>query len=456
MTLFFDIVLKLLAFLLAIFVLVLIHEFAHCFVARKLGVRVKRFSIGFGKPFYKWHGKDKTEYVIAPILLGGYVKMLESTEERHPREQDIKYMFDKKPLLIRVCIVLAGPFSNFIFAVLAFWVVLVLGMQAAKPVIGAVTEYSLAAHAGLKAGDEIFAVDKQNINSWSDMALAVIPYLGNANSAVISVRRGEQIIRYPLAINEWSSDDYKSELFADIGIIPYHPIVPPIIGKIAKYSPASKANLQVGDKIVMMGKQKINNWDEVLDYLKTHPSQNCAIKLKRGSAILQITVVTSWRINAQFKKIGYLGVGPQKDLWPKDMLHNEQYDLIPALPHAIQDSFKFLNFNCIVLGKIITGKMSLHVLGGPFMILQSSAAALEQGLVIYFKFLAILSVMLAFTNLLPIPGLDGGHLFFYLFEAIKRKPISIKWQMLFYRLGLIALVLLFVQAMMNDLMRLFS
>ncbi|MFA6409264.1 MAG: RIP metalloprotease RseP [Gammaproteobacteria bacterium] len=450
-------ILKIIAILLAISLLILIHEFCHFIVARRCGVKILRFSIGFGKSLYTWKDRLGTEYRIAPILFGGYVKMLDSHEQKL-HNKDKKFAFDQQSLSKRTAIVLAGPIGNFLCCLITFWLVFVIGFITPKPIIANILQGSPAAIAGLLPGDEIYSIDKQHVNTWGDALFGMMAYFGENKKITISVRRGQEIITKPdsLDISSWQNSYFQNDLFKEIGIITYHPLSPAIVDVVAKNTPAARAKLQRGDLILTIGKDKIRNWDDCLESIKKHPKENVQITLQRGERILHIPVAMGWKYGPGWGKVGYLGVKIKPVSWPPDMVRKEKYGPLLAIFQSWQESAKLTAFNYLMFKKLFTGRISLRALSGPIMIYQSAASAFDQGGIAYLNFIAILSLILAFTNLLPIPTLDGGYLIFFAIEAVRKKPVSLQWQTLIYRLGLIALLVLMVQATVNDLSRLFS
>lgn len=449
-----SIFISIIAFLFAVSILALIHEYGHFLVARFFKIKVLKFSIGFGKPLFSWVGKNKTKYLISAIPLGGYVKMLD-TREGEVAPSELTLAFDKKPILQRILVVLAGPLTNVIFTIFAFLIIFMIGIKSPKPIIGKILPQTIASQVGMKAGDEIIAINHQKVVNWQDVMLAVFSHIGEKNTLALDTKSSNsQILNYDLDLKNWRLNMLVLDPLRDLGIEPYHPNPPAIIDDIGKGTPAAKAGLIAKDKVISVDKVKVTSWDELVDYIKDHPQQKMNFVVKRQTQFLNIPVVADWRYDKGWKKIGFLGIKPVPIDWPQDYFIEQKYSLPFALIPAMQNTFTFLKFNCVVIGKLITGKISLLVLGGPISIFQSAASALNQGIIIYFSFLALLSLMLAFVNLLPIPGLDGGHVFFLILEGITKKPLSNATQILIIRLGLIFLALIMVQSTINDLMRL--
>jgi len=449
------IVIKILAFLFAIFILVLVHEFGHFWVARRCGIKILKFSIGFGKALFTWYGKDGTQYILAAVPLGGYVKMLD-TRETEVSAHERKFAFDYRPIWQRFLVVLTGPVVNLLFAFLVFWLLFVIGVTTPKPVIGKITPNSIASQAGLSRDMEIVAVDGKNVTDWQKVVLAVFSKIGDRGNLIVKTAAGSAASHnHFLDIDNWKLDSFQPDPLLALGITPYHPIAPAVIGKVMPKSPAAIFGLLPNDRVISVNNQRVTDWEELIEQIKKYPQQQIALLISRDGKFLPLTMTTDWKFDAGWKKIGYLGVGSLPIKWSKENLLEQRYLPLQAIVPALSQTWLLIDFNGTALVKLVTGKISFHVLGGPITIFQSAAAALNAGIVVYFGFLAILSIMLAFVNLLPIPGLDGGHILFLGIEALLRRPISVRTQVLVFRLGLILLILIMVQATINDLMRIF-
>jgi regulator of sigma E protease len=483
-----EITYKILAFLAAIFVLVLVHEYGHFIVARWCKVKILRFSIGFGKALYTWksrrhrRGHDDTEFVLAMIPLGGYIKMLDSREMKvEPAERHLA--FDYKPAWQRALIILAGPCANIIFGAVVLWALLTIGITAARPMIGEVKVPSIAYAAGLRAGDEIVAVAGKPVNNWQKIVFPLFTYIGDDKTVPIGVVSAAmsrataprthlaqtQTTKY-LNLSGWRLDEWQPDPLRDLGVVPYQPSASTVIGKILPDGPAAQSELRVNDKVISINGVRPADWAKMTDFIKERPEQSLHFVVERARAHVdlagtsahrkgvkqvQVVVVAGWRFGPGWKKIGYIGVQPIKVQWAPEMTQKEQYSLFGAFMPAMHEAYEIFSFNFIMLHKLVSKKLSMHVLGGPIGVFQSAAFALQHGAVAYLGFMAFLSLALAFINLLPIPALDGGHILLLLIEAIRRKPFSVAMQMLIVRIGMVLLILLMVQAMINDLRRLF-
>lgn len=455
-----EIIIKILAFLFAIFILTLVHEYGHFLLARCFGIKVIRFSIGFGKALYKWQDKKNTEYVIAAIPLGGYVKLLDSREmEVKPKEKNLS--FDHKPVWQRTLVILAGPATNIIFAILVMWLTLVIGIKTPKPIIGEVLPNSAAYFAGLRANDEITHIGNKQSSDWQQVTFNIFSYIGDKGQLVIKAKRPtlNNETPYSLDLNQWKLDAWQPDPLHDLGIIPYEPIIKPVIAEISKLSPAAQSGLQVNDKIISVDGKAYDDWKKVVEYIKAHPRQNLNFIVERQNnsltKLVALKIKTGWKFGANWKEIGYIGVKSITADWPRETMIERNYSPITAIKPALTETYDFMAFNFVAIEKLISGKLSIHVLGGPIAIFQSSSSALQHGIMVYIGFLGLFSLMLAFVNLLPIPGLDGCYILLFIIEGITRKTLPVSAQLAIIRIGMVLIILIMLQAIINDLIRLF-
>lgn len=451
-----NILIQIIIFLTTILVLVTVHEWGHFFVAKTLGVRVLKFSIGFGRPIWRHVSKDNTEYVIACLPLGGYVKLLDEREGA-VLEAEQSRAFNRQSVGKRIAIILAGPLVNWLFAGLIFWALWMVGMEQIKPVIGEVAPYSIAADSGLPSKSELVAVDSHPVQSWSDVIVLLVRHLGNKDTLVLSVRPSKEagLQQYQLSLTNWKINNLQPDLLKSLGLNPYSPEIPPLIKEVKSNSPAAKANIQAKDRILALDGKEYSQWQDMAEYIQHHPLERLTITLERNKKVMSVEVIVGKKW-VRWKEVGYLGVEMVSPQWPEWMRVYDQKNIGAAFVHAAEDVWSYTMFNFIILGKMVTGNISLLTLGGPIAIFESSAIAFAQGLMIYAKFLGIISIMLACLNILPIPGLDGSHILFLLIEKITKRPVSVNLQILLFRLGFIVLILLMTQATVNDLMRIFQ
>lgn len=451
-----DVLIQIVAFLITILVLVSIHEAGHFLVAKLFGIKVVRFSIGFGKPFVRYKDRSGTEYVIAWLPLGGYVSLLDEREMKVPEDQK-KFAFNRQPLAVRAAVVIAGPLTNFLFAVLCFWIMFMIGVEAMKPIIGKVAPQSIAAEAGLKDYDQILSVDGKKTPDWQKVVIHVVERLGEKNTMVLTTENTQthKQHRYVLKLKDWKINPLNPDLLNSLGIQAYRPPLPAILEEVAPSSPAEKSGLKKGDKILFMDDKPVQDWYDFVTYIHNHPNQKVKIKFQQGQKVFTTEVqVTHQRVG--LKNYGFIGVKPPKVTIPKNMRVLHQYNAIVALGQGFKETWQFLLFNFTIIKKMILGQISLGNLGGPISLFQTAEIAFLQGIAIFLGFLGLISVMLGFINILPIPGLDGGHLLYYLIELIRGKPLSPAMEVLTIRIGIIILLLIMFIGTFNDILRIFT
>ncbi len=446
----------LLYFLLALLLLVTVHEYGHFQVARWCGVKVLRFSFGFGTVLASWRDKRGTEYAWSLFPLGGYVKMLDESEGEVP-ENERHLAFNNQVIWKRIAIVLAGPLFNFIFAFVALWLVLVIGMQSLAPMIEAVKPNSIAANAGLTAHEEIIAVNHTKINSWRDFQYALMPLVGSNATIKVTVKSlidGHQSeISLPLA--NWRLDDKKPDPLKSLGIEPFIPSIPPIVGEVVADSPAAKAGLQNKDEILRVDDKPFVDWLFLVDYVQARPDTQIILQIKRDGT-LKNRIVHTGSLKNKGKIEGFLGVRSQKVDWPKHWLRMERERPVAALGTALKQTLQLTKTTFVLMGRLVTGKLGLNSISGPVGIAQGAGDSGRGGLVSYLFFLALVSISLGTLNLLPIPMLDGGHLLYYVLEIIRRKPVSDGLKSAGAYVGLLLLFALMFIALTNDIARLTS
>lgn len=449
-----SIIIAIVGILLTILFVIGTHEAAHFYVARLLGVKVLRFSIGFGKVLWRHVDKHQTEYVLSLIPLGGYVKMLDENEAPVP-QAFLSRAFNRQPFYKKFLIVLAGPACNLLCALLLYWFIFMIGITTVRPIIGTVTPGSIAAHAGLRAQTEIIEVDHDDVSGWLAVLLRLVTHLGDDSQLQIITRdiNNQQLKTHQLNLKNWQLDGLNPDPLLSIGIKPYQPNIPLIIGMINPNAPAQHSGLRVGDKLIAINQQTMNSWEQISQFIATHPQQTLQFKILRKGKQLIIPVMTGTQKHLFHSQTGYLGIGP-KVVWPPELLHKIQYGPVDAIGAAYKEVHDFVYFNFVLFGKMISGKLSLQSLGGPITIFESAGDALNYGFLPFLGFLAFLSIAIGVINLLPIPGLDGGHLFIQIIEAIIQKPIPEKILLLLYRLGFLLIFFFLFQAIMNDVLRL--
>ena len=426
-----------------------VHEFGHFIVARWCGIKVVRFSLGFGKVLLKFNDKRGTEYALSAIPLGGYIKMIDESEGDVAPE-DLPYAFNRQPIYKRIAVIAAGPLFNFIFAFLIYWFLFVVGFTTIKPIIGNIAPHSIADDAGLKPKQEILEIDNHPVTSWYGALLKIMQRTGDTGSMQITTKplNNDKVEVHTLALSNWHIDELKPDPLKSFGIMPYEPEIPAIIGVIQTNSPANRAGLLSMDKIISVDGAPVKDWTALVAVITKSQGKTVSLQVMRNDKLIILPVLVGTQ-----KKQGFLGIGPHY-IFPDDLLRHNQYNVLDAIPHAMYQTQDFIDLNLIVIGKMLTGKISVKSLGGPITIFESAGSALNQGFVPFLSFLAFLSISIGIINIIPIPGLDGGHILFQMIEFIMRRPISERTQVLCFRLGLIMLLLLMTQAIINDFMRL--
>lgn len=445
-----DLIIAIIGILLTIFFVVGVHEFGHFIVARACGIKVLRFSIGFGKPLYRWYDKKGTEYVLAAIPLGGYVKMLDETEGKVSKEE-LHLAYNRQPIYKKLAVVAMGPIANLIFAFLLYWFLFMIGFVTSKPIIGEVAPHSIAAQAQLKPQEEIISIANKRTTSWSPVVIYLITHTNDKLPVSINVQKlsSPEVTQHQLNLTQMHLDDLKPDPLTSIGITPYQPTIPSVVGETKN----PNSPLKKGDKVLSINGQHVKDWIDVIKKIYDNPDKTLEFKLERQGKIITIPVQINHKTTWLFAKHGYLGVAPDFK-WPDNLLNKIQYSPIQALSYAWDDLVNFTSLNFIILGKMLTGKISLQSLGGPITIVQIAGTSIKEGLVSFMSFLAFLSISIGIINIIPIPGLDGGHVLLQLIESIIRRPIPDKVLNIIYRLGFVFLLFLIFQALINDIMRL--
>jgi len=449
-----ELIQTILSFLVALLILVSIHEFGHFYIARRCGVKVHRFSIGFGKVLWSWRDKQGTEYALAALPLGGYVKMLDEREGEVAPEE-LHLAFNNKTVWQRIAIVAAGPLANFLLAIFLFWGLLLQGQQDLIPIIDSVKPGSIAAQAGLESGQEIVAVDGEPTPTWQALNKALLNRLGESGRISFKVAYSGSHFNYEseAQLVEWLREATDPNPVAGLGITLAFPKIPPVVGEVIAASPAEKAGLKTGDKILRVDDLAIDDWQAWVEYVRKYPGKALQVSVQRDAQPLQITLIPEL-VEEHGQHIGRVGVGVKAYTFPEDMIRSYDYSIAGAFVAGVNKTWETSGFVLLSVKKLILGEISTKNLSGPITIAKVAGSSAEGGLRSFIGFVALLSVFLAVFNLLPIPVLDGGHLFYYLIEVIKRKPVSDRVQMLGYQVGLFLVISLSVLALYNDIMRL--
>jgi len=442
------------AFIVALGILVTVHEFGHFWVARRCGVKVLRFSVGFGKPLFSFNRpNDPTDYVIAGIPLGGYVKMLDEAEG-NVADDEKHLAFNNKPLWSRFLIVLAGPVFNLAFALFAFWLILIIGESGLKPVIGKLSDTGIAAHAGLEVGDEIVAINDRHTVIWRVTAGLMASELLDSGSVTLSVKKSDGRQDKVQLVLPLDNQFEPNDILTQIGISPLLPLLAPRIGDVMNGEPGDVAGLRRGDLILSVNQQAIDTWGEWVELTRSSPNAAMWVELLRKGNLLNLTVTPKAVMDEELS-IGRIGVSPLIDPSINQRFYaTYSLGLLPALGEAAIQTMSYSVLTVKMIGRMLIGDASIQNLSGPISLAQYAGQTASIGLVSFLKFLAFVSVSLGVINLLPIPMLDGGHLFFYLIEAIKGRPVSDKAQAVFMRMGMLMLISMMLLAVFVDLGRL--
>lgn len=445
-------------FSIAIAVLVAFHELGHFWVARKTGVKVIRFSIGFGKKLWSYQkSPEQTEFVLSAVPLGGYVKMVDE-REGVVEPDDLPYAFNRQSVAVRTAIVAAGPLFNLILAVFLFWLVMVIGEVGIRPILGDVEQGTLAAEAGFKAGDEIIGVNQKPTPTWivalDELFSAAI---NGERSIVVDVKTSDD--QQQFRVITLADEDIKSPevLNERLGLKPWLPKIRPVIGKLLDNGAAKQAGLQTGDLLVTADGQPITEWQQWVEYVQARPDTTIHLVIERNDVRTELQVTPHREESEEGKVIGKIGAGVEI---PDDLMSSVQveYSLSPfaAIPVALERTWFYSVTTLKMIGKMFIGTASVDNLSGPISIAQYAGQSAEMGFTAFLKFLALVSVSLGVLNLLPVPVLDGGHLLFYAVEAIKGSPVSDRLQLYFQHVGMFLLISLMALALFLDLGRLFQ
>ena len=448
-----QIIQSVLALVVTLGILVTIHEFGHFWVARRCGVKVLRFSVGFGKPFFSRYDRHGTEFAIAAIPLGGYVKMLDEREGPVPEDQRHLAFTSKSPGK-RIAIAAAGPIANFLFAIVAYWVLSLVGFSVMAPVIGDVQPDSIADRMGLTRGMEIQQVDGHDVTSWREINMRLLERTGE--QGLVSVKVSDQGRTETLSadLNGWRLDDKSPDPLARFGVQPWRPDLPATLGQIISGGRAEEAGLKPGDTILAVDGKPVDDWFALVRDIQASPEKTLSVTLSRSGDTMTVPVTPAAKTNDQGKVQGYVGAGVKPVDWPEDRIRQVQYGPLAAIPRAVSETWDDTRLTLVAIGKMLTGLLSPTNLSGPITIARVAEASVSSGFEDFMRFLAYLSVSLGVLNLLPVPVLDGGHIVYYGIEAIRRKPLSEQVQAVGLRIGMAMIFTLMVFALYNDLMRL--
>ena len=445
--------------LVALGLLITFHEFGHFWVARRMGVRVLKFSVGFGKKVWSRKGRDGTEYIIAAIPLGGYVKMLDE-REGDVEDCDLDGAFNRKSVWARIAIVIAGPAFNLIFTLLAFWLMFLVGMPESRPVVGEVS--GIAASAGLEPDDRIMSVDDEITDTWSHAILALIPRALDREKVMLVVEQANGSQRQVLLdLNQLDSSFKEEQTLQEIGITPWRAKVPALVGEVTPGSPAHHAGFKPGDRIISIAGEPVPDWAWVGALVQKHGAADAplTVTVERAGGNLDLSVSPEKKSSGAFSSRLILGItnqppAPQLQAQAERAYFMHQYNLVDGFKAASSEMVRLTSSTLGLLGRMLTGTASVRNLSGPISIARFANSSANAGLSSFLFFLGAISLSLGILNLLPIPVLDGGHLLYYLIELAKGSPVSEQVQANGQYIGLLALFGLMGIAFFNDILRL--
>lgn len=445
-----------LAFIVALGALIAIHEFGHFWVARKSGVKVLRFSIGFGKPLFSWRGQhDDTEYVLAAIPLGGYVKMLderEGTVASHERHR----AFNTQSVWTRIAIVAAGPVANFLLAIAAYWLMFVIGISGIKPLLGDVQEGTAAARAGFVAGETVVSVAGSETRTWNDVRMAVLEAAMDQNGSIAVLTEadsGRQTTRY-LPVDSRSVLQGQGDLLAELGLGLQMPDIEPVIGGVQADGAAEAAGLLAGDRILQVEGQTIDTWQSWVERVRASPGTALNVLVDRDGRDVELTLTPAER-DMGSEVIGFIGVWENASrAWFDSLRTQVRFGPLESLSSAAVRTWDMSVMTVQMIGKLVMGQASIDNISGPITIAQFAGQSASIGVDHFLGFLALISISLGVLNLLPVPVLDGGHLLYFFIEIIKGRPLSERAQLFGQQIGMLLLAGMMSIAFYNDIVRL--
>ena len=449
MTIIDPLIFNLLSFLAVIGILVTVHEYGHYIVGKLFGVKVLCFSVGFGKPIYKYKSKkgDKTEYRLSIIPLGGYVQFLDSRNDE-VQPQEINRSFNHQPLFSKISILFAGPLFNFLFAVLAYFFLFSNGVMTMKPIVGEIIDGSHASNAGLFYEDEIISINGNISSDWDTVITSIMSSVVNKQDFILKVKNknsGQRLIN--ISINDDNTDlTEPGKLFSGLGFYPWQP--PPIVGEILEYSPADLNGLKTGDTIISINNTEINAFTEIRDIVAKRPGEEVQIEFLRNDSVLKRTIMLGSKKDGKNVN-GFLGVGFSNNIEDYWFLDKSNFD--EAFRKSIYQTWSTTAFTISMLAKMISGEVSTKNISGPFSIAKYAGVSASAGLNQFLKFLALISISLGVINLFPIPMLDGGQIVQFTIESLKGSPLSPRFELITKQFGIISIFILMSIAFYNDI-----
>ncbi len=437
-------------FVIALSILVAVHEWGHYYVAKLCKVKILRFSIGFGKPLYKRVTSSGMEFVIAAIPMGGYVRMLDGrVDDVSEVQKDIA--FNHKPLYQRFAIVAAGPLINIIFAAFILMAIGMIGQQTMKPIVGEVQAGSLVDGSGVSQGDQIVSVGGRETSNWRDVSIEIATYSGEQTMPLTVIDADSRQRQLFITLNGWKVDPDSQSLFDALGFTPFRPALTKTLGLVSENSPASDGGLQLDDEILGIDGTTFNNWSQIVDFIEQSPKQKVKLNVLRQGTNVVLDV--TFGVHPEDSTKGYLGVVPYQEAWPEKYVQEIELGVVDAFSYGLSETWRLVSVTFEMLGKLLTGDISVKNLSGPISIAQGAGTSASVGLVAFLSFLALISVNLGIINLLPLPILDGGHLMYFTVEWLTGKPVSEAVQDIGFRIGAALLFVVMGTAIFNDILR---
>ncbi|MFN6262546.1 MAG: sigma E protease regulator RseP [Chromatiaceae bacterium] len=449
----FDFMWNLLSFVVALGLLVTVHEYGHFWVARKNGILVQRFSIGFGKTLLSWRDRHGTEFVIAAIPLGGYVRMLDGrVDPVLPQHADLA--FDSKTVPQRMAVIAAGPAANFLFAIFALMLMYLIGVPSLRPVVAQVTPDSIAAKAYLP-NQQIIAVNGESVQDWQGVQLLLLEQIGRDSVTLTmaddSNSPGADV---KLDLTSWQFDPERDSVFGSLGMVPVQAKPLLDVGSVQPNSPAAAAGLQLHDKLRVLDGVALTDWASMVTIIQNNPGKALSLLVERDGQPVTLTVTPASQLTPDGFHQGFLGVSPKVQPVDPQFIQQVQYGPIEAVWQGIQKTWQLVRLSFSMVGKLLLGDVSVKHLSGPIAIAQGAGSSADLGLIAFLSFLALISVNLGVVNLLPLPILDGGHLMYLVVELIRGRPVSEKAQETGFKIGAFVLLMLMGIALLNDISRL--
>ena len=454
-----SILISLISIIILLGVIIGIHELGHFLAARKFNVHVIRFKIGFGKTLVSRFDKRGTEFSIGLLPLGGYVQMLGEDnpiqgKDSDPDNYSEEISYPQASLGARAIITAAGPIANFVLAVIAYFLIFMIGVKDLAPIVGAVNDDSLAMQAGIEVGDRIVAIDNKEVVSLKDLNTLLALRIGETGSILVNYKKPNSDLKYSESVNieDWLSSELDQSIISSFGILPF---IPPIVSSVQVGSPADKSGIESGDQIIKVGDNVIRTWYELVEEISSIPDKETSLTIKRNGTSFSVPASIGSVQDELGMKIGRIGIAriSSNEEIPDEFLVITKKGPIESFALGIKETYNFTVLILDSIGKMITGSISAENIGGPIQIAVLSGSAAKAGLVSFISMIALLSINLGLINLLPVPILDGGQLVLIAAEKIKGSPLSEGFVEFAYRIGLLLVIGLMAFAVFNDITR---